>query len=203
MIMILEVLTPSLWPLPVTTGSQGPNLSDSSFQSTGVGVGEESVVMTLHLELLVTVNSGMGAWPWRTFTTVCSCKSITLSCGPWTSGKAEPTCSGVHAYDWCHAAKVFLNGLLAQWFRGMLLYLSVQLWQTGQSAMRETEGERESQRSHFQMWHWLGSLPTVCLSHMHNTAGGSLLRHFHNSIESSALFGRKVEEPGAAGGVRK
>ena len=33
---------------------------------------------------------------------------------------------------------------------------------------------------------------------MHNTAGGFLLRHVHNSIKSSALLRREVEPPGAA-----
>ena len=39
----------------------------------------------------------------------------------------------------------------------------------------------------------------VCLSHMHNTAGGSLHRRVYNSNKSSALFRREVEQLGAAG----
>ena len=48
---------------------------------------------------------------------------------------------------------------------------------------------------------WLQRLPIVCHSHMHNTAGDSLHRHLHNSIKSSALFRREVEQPVAAGGA--
>ena len=45
---------------------------------------------------------------------------------------------------------------------------------------------------------WLQSLPRVCLSHMHNTAGGFLHRRVHNSNKSSAFVRREVEQPGAA-----
>ena len=46
------------------------------------------------------------------------------------------------------------------------------------------------------------SLPRVCLSHMHNTAGRFLHRLVHSSIKST-LFRREVEQLGAAERDRK
>ena len=50
-------------------------------------------------------------------------------------------------------------------------------------------------------WNLENWLHVVCLSHMHNTAGGSPHKHVHNSINSSALHRR--EQQAAADRGRK
>ena len=51
--------------------------------------------------------------------------------------------------------------------------------------------------SHSQAWP-AGKVWRICLSHVHNTAGGSLHRHIHNTNKSSALFQQVVEQLDAA-----
>ena len=77
---------------------------------------------------------------------------------------------------------------------------------TGRSAFLSY---RFSVSSHFQTWppgaiRRIGyGVYSVCLSHMHNTAGGFLHRRVQNSIKSSTLVRREVEQPSAAYRGRK